>query len=419
LIDFERWLGLYFEPDMQAWVMRSDALTRLLNWVYSFSFLAITAAALLWLWFVDQRNYRLLRNTLGISAALAIITIALYPVAPPRLVDGSGLVDTIVIFGRQHSYANEYAAVPSLHVGWMAAVGFALGMSLGGKRGWLIGVLPATLMTVTVIATGNHLWIDGAFGVAYALSAALVLSRAEPLADAQRAVASVWWRLSRSFEAAGRAAISVTNNSRACFTLFALGGLLTYLITEQIVNPGFTDFWPYLTGQVAVILLLLVGLEVYFEREGGLSWLTHVVAVVCCYADVLGTDGNLYASINEYDKITHFAGIAAVTAAAYDCLRALSIRGTITQSPTSRLWVSVALGIAIGVGWEVYELLGDKVFNTARVYGPVDILSDIVSDAMGGLSVALLLWLAEQQRIPERPTAPADRSAREPFGPDQ
>jgi hypothetical protein len=416
LITYERSLGLYIEPGLQHWVLRSELLTRALNWVYSFSFLAITAAALLWLWFVDERNYRLLRNMLGVSALLAIITIAAFPVAPPRLVDGSGMIDTVVLFGRQHSFANEYAAVPSLHVGWMAAVGYALAASLGGRRGYLVGVLPAMLMTLTVIATGNHLWIDGAIGIAYALGAAIVLSRPAPASDLRRSLdaAKHWAR--RLAMSAGRPVASVTTNNRARFTLLALGGLLTYLIAEQNLDPGFTDFWGYLVGQVAVILLLLVVLEMLFEREGGLSWLTHVVAVACCYADVLGTDGNLYAAINEYDKITHFAGVAAVTAAAYDCLRALNMRTRSSQSPTARLWFSVALGVAIGVGWEIYELLGDKVFHTARVYGPWDTLSDIVSDAMGALSVALLLWLAEQQRAPASQgieTAAPERAARD------
>ncbi|MEX1253410.1 MAG: phosphatase PAP2 family protein [Dehalococcoidia bacterium] len=400
LIAFERSAGLYIEPGLQDWVLRSELLTRALNWVYSFSFLAITAGALLWLWFVDERNYRLLRNMLGVSALLAIITIAVFPVAPPRLVEGSGMVDTVVLFGRQHSFANEFAAVPSLHVGWMAAVGYALALTLGGRRAYVVGALPAALMTITVIATGNHLWIDGAIGIAYALGAALVLSRPSPASDLRRSLAFAGRWTQHFAMSAGRPAASVATNGRARFTLLALGGLLTYLIAEQIVDPGFTDFWGYLLGQVAVALALLVVFEVLFEREGGLSWLTHVVGVACCYADVLGTDGNLYAAINEYDKITHFAGVAAVTAGAYDCLRALNTRNRASQSPTSRLWLSVTVGVAIGVGWEIYELLGDKVFHTARVYGPWDTLSDIVSDAMGALSVALLLWLAEQQRAP-------------------
>jgi hypothetical protein len=382
--------------------------------VYSFSFLAVTTAALLWLWFVDRSNYRLLRNTLGVSALLAVVTIYLFPVAPPRLVEGSGLLDTVVLFGREHGFANEYAAVPSLHVGWMAAVGFALARSVGGGRGALIGWLPPAVMTFTVIVTGNHLFLDCVIGAVYALGGAWALS--SPLAlEAWRALPG---RLraapdaARSF--AGQAARAMSP-ARVRFTMLSLSGLLVYLITEEIVQPGFTDFWGYLVGQVGFILILLVAGEIVFEREGGLSWLAHGVAVACCYGDVLGTDGNLYATIDEYDKLTHFAGVAALTAGVYDCLRALSARGYFSQSPSARAWCAVIAGVAVGIGWEVYELLGDKVFHTARVYGPWDTTYDILSDAMGAIAVAVLLWVAEAQAearaAPPGPAHKAGRSA--------
>ncbi len=410
----EQRLGLDFEPALQAWVLRSELLTRGLNWVYSFAFLAVTAWALLWLWFVDPRNYRLLRNTLGVSALLAIVTIAAFPVAPPRLVEGSGLVDTVVLFGRQHGFANEYAAVPSLHVGWMAAVGFVLATSIGGRRGVLIGWLPAALMTVTVIATGNHLFLDGVIGAAYALGAAVVLSSPATL-RAWRWLGGSIGPARASLEGLAAQSVSALSGARARFTLLSLSGLLVYLITEQIVHPGFTDFWGYLVGQVGVILILLIGCEVVFEREGGLSWLTHGVAVVCCYADVLGTDGNLYAAIDEYDKLTHFAGVAALTAGVFDGLGALNARGRLRQSVTARAWLSVGVGVAIGIGWEIYELLGDKVFHTARVYGPWDTSYDVLSDAMGALTVAVLLWARELQSAPRRRTRSAEGAGRGPL----
>ena len=56
----------------------------------------------------------------------------LFPVAPPRLAD-IGITDTITAADRlamdsnfTTSFYNELAAVPSLHVGFAVAVGFAL-----------------------------------------------------------------------------------------------------------------------------------------------------------------------------------------------------------------------------------------------------------------------------------------------------
>ena len=133
IMEFESAIHSYFEAEFQQFLLQYDTVVSFTNWVYSFAFLAITGAILFWLWAVDTPNYRLLRNSLGISALLAVPTLALFPVAPPRLVADSGLIDSIAVFGREHAFANEYAAVPSLHVGWMALCGFVLGRSIGGK----------------------------------------------------------------------------------------------------------------------------------------------------------------------------------------------------------------------------------------------------------------------------------------------
>jgi uncharacterized membrane protein YjdF len=351
---------------------------------------------MLWLWFTDTKNYVLLRNVLGASALLAIVTIVAFPAAPPRLLASSGMVDTIVLYGREHAYANEYAALPSLHVGWMVAVGYALGLSIGGRRGVAIAVLPGALMMATVIVTGNHFWLDGALGAVYALGPALALSGglAAIIAKSTELVAPAPTAVENGLDRV----VAVLENGRVRFSALALGGLLIYLIINEIENPGFTDFWGYLVAQVAVILTLLVAGEFIFAKSGGLSWLTHAVAVACCFADILGTDGNLYNQIDEYDKLTHYLGIAAVTAGVYDCLRGMHYNGWITQPLSARLFMAVAIGVSVGVGWEVYELLGDKVFNTARVYGPWDTGNDIMSNTAGALSVALLLWVSERTR---------------------
>jgi uncharacterized membrane protein YjdF len=394
LIALERGLHTYFEAEFQQFLLRWDVVIKVTNWIYSFAFLAVTGAILLWLWAVDPPNYRLFRNALGISALLAIPTLALYPVAPPRLVAESGLIDSIAVFGREHAFANEYAAVPSLHVGWMALAGFVLGRSIGGRAGWLVGLSLGPLMLLDVVGTGNHFWVDGLIGVVYCLGAALFL-----MWLANGVFGRAWdyaWEMGAMLGQVGATTwVTLTENAKARFSFVALGILLTYLIVAQYATPGFTDFWGYLTAQVLLFLVLLVAAEVVFDDVGGLSWVTHLLAVSCAFADVLGTDGNLYARIDEYDKVTHFAGVAAITAGLYDCMRAMVRKGWLTRNATDRLFLSIAVGIAVGVAWEAYELVGDKVFNTTRVGGRWDTGNDIVSDSLGAIVAALFLYFME------------------------
>ena len=353
LISFEKSLHSYFEADFQQFVLRWEAAARFANWVYSFAFLAITGAILLWLWSTDAPNYRLLRNSLGVSALLAVPTLALFPVAPPRLAADSGLIDSIALFGRDHAFANEYAAMPSLHVGWMALAGVVLGRSVGGKLGLAIALILGPLMLLDVVATGNHFWIDGVIGSAYALGAAAALIMLEN--GSMRRLGDRMWRVGEVLGDAGALAwTTLATNSKALFSFVSLGGLLTYMIVAQHVTPGFTDYWGYLTAQVFVFLFLLVAAEIVFADQGGVSWLTHILAVSCCFADVLGTDGNLYARIDEYDKLTHFAGVAAITAGLYDCFgRARAAR----HDRPDRLRIASGSpwppASPIGVGWEV------------------------------------------------------------------
>lgn len=178
VLRFERSLGLAFESNLQSAVLAHAWAVRGVNALYSV-FLPATCATLTWLYFTDRAHFRILRNALGFSVLFAAITIALLPVAPPRLLPESGAIDTFVHVGGSQTFANQYAAIPSLHVGWMAACGLVLGQSLGGRWRWPVSVGPGLLMLVTVMATGNHFWFDGVVGAAFAAgpAAAMLLSR--------------------------------------------------------------------------------------------------------------------------------------------------------------------------------------------------------------------------------------------------
>ena len=186
IMDFERRIGLAVEEPIQQWVVGHPALVERLNWVYSFAFLSLVLGALFYLYVSDERVYRAYRTSLGVSALLALITIALVPTAPPRLAVDSGMFSTHELVGKTHGFVNPYAALPSLHVGWVALAGFALSRATRGPARWFWAIVPVAGMTFTVMATGNHYWLDGALGAIYGLVPAALLLR-ERRADASPA----------------------------------------------------------------------------------------------------------------------------------------------------------------------------------------------------------------------------------------
>jgi len=240
--------------------------------------------------------------------------------------------------------------------------------------------------------TGNHYWIDGLVGACFALSPAIWLSNREDLAAARRGFARV------SGWAAARAAIA--ENRGAQFSIGALGLLLAYLIVREPITPGFTNYWGYIIAQIAATIVAIAYLCTVFRAEGGLSWPTHLIVVAVTYADTFGTAGHFYDRYVTYDKITHFGGGAALAAACYDILYALNLRGRINWSASLRVFAATLVPVMLGVGWEVYEVFGDAVFNTGRHQGSLDTTYDLISDTTGALLVCLLMWRRELKQLP-------------------
>ena len=74
----------------------------------------------------EPRKHRVIRNTILLSAFMAVPIYAVFPVTPPRLMGSAGyplgIFDTIpeAIRTKPGPLANWYAAVPSYHFGWIA-----------------------------------------------------------------------------------------------------------------------------------------------------------------------------------------------------------------------------------------------------------------------------------------------------------
>ena len=104
-----------------------------------------------------------------------------FPLAPPRMFPGWGFLDTMATYGpsaydgASGALVNQYAAMPSLHIGW--AVLIAVVVCRTGPR--LLAVL-ACLHAVTTVAvvtvTANHWLLDGLVAVAL-LGVALLVVR--------------------------------------------------------------------------------------------------------------------------------------------------------------------------------------------------------------------------------------------------
>ena len=176
LVGLERSLGAFVERDVQRLVLGiDDGVVPVLNAIYIWGHWPVIAAVLGWLAWRRREAFLVYRNALLLSGLVGMLIVATFPVAPPRLMD-LGFLDTVTLHSEAYrvlqppSLTNQYAAMPSFHVGWDLLVGIALVRESG--RAWLraVGYLLPILMLVTVVATGNHYFVDAVVGDAIVLA---------------------------------------------------------------------------------------------------------------------------------------------------------------------------------------------------------------------------------------------------------
>ena len=178
VIAAERALRIYWELEMQSWILDHYWAIRAMNWIYFWGHMPVIVAFAVYLWVWHRPAYILIRNAFLASGAIGVVVYALYPVAPPRLIPFEGYIDTMAVFDRvgyqaqeAQAFVNPYAAIPSLHFGWA--------MLLGGVVAWvgrahplivLAGVLWPVAMLFSVVMTANHFLIDAVAGAIVSLA---------------------------------------------------------------------------------------------------------------------------------------------------------------------------------------------------------------------------------------------------------
>lgn len=185
IVDLESWLHIAWERAIQASILRSDVVVTFANWVYIWGHWPVILGTAVALYAYRRERYFLLRNAIFISGAIGFLLFALFPVAPPRLLD-LGLVDTVT--ERSDAYralqppglTNQYAAFPSLHLGWNVLVGVVLLLTTAHLAVRVFAVAMPLAMGFAVIATANHFVLDvcgGLVVVLVGLAAALAIDR--------------------------------------------------------------------------------------------------------------------------------------------------------------------------------------------------------------------------------------------------
>ena len=191
VIRIEERLHLWIEPHVQSWYLDlpSHGFIKVWNVYYGTAHFIVTVGVLVAAYRLAPARYRFIRTTLAGTTALALIGFAGFTLMPPRLLGvdspygaclgqgpdchGYGIVDTIDRWGGLWKFgeggmaavSNQYAAMPSLHIGWSTWCALSMVLIIGqGWKRYLWLLYPATTF-FCIIVTGNHYWLDAFFGL--------------------------------------------------------------------------------------------------------------------------------------------------------------------------------------------------------------------------------------------------------------
>ncbi|KKL59816.1 hypothetical protein LCGC14_2211540 [marine sediment metagenome] len=196
VIDAERYLGIFWEDNMNAWIKGRQFLAQTANIVYFWLHFPLIIVFGLYLYYGQRNKYTLMRDAFLTSGAIALIIYWLYPVAPPwalnELAVGdfgfdpgapsyvTGFFDTMEAYlgyGYQaqstRAFVNPYAAMPSLHFGWDLLLGIGI-VWASWRQPWMwlalpIGIFLPLSQIPAITATANHFFLDAAAGAVVAL----------------------------------------------------------------------------------------------------------------------------------------------------------------------------------------------------------------------------------------------------------
>jgi hypothetical protein len=178
----ERFLRLPNEADVQQAVIGWHGLMSAVNLHYQVGYVVSVVGSLVWIYVRHPEYYIWYRRFLTLVTFIGLIGHIVFPMAPPRLLTGDDVVDTAELFGHAvygpvgTGLSNQYAAMPSLHVGWAVVVAVAFVVVLRSRWRWL-AVLHPVITLLVVVVTGNHFWMDGiVVSVIVAVAAAVAVA---------------------------------------------------------------------------------------------------------------------------------------------------------------------------------------------------------------------------------------------------
>jgi uncharacterized membrane protein YjdF len=157
---------------------------------------------------------------------------------------------------------------------------------------------------------------------------------------------------------------------------------------------------------IAASLVLVLALARVVSLPRFYDFSVIVVVTLIAWGEVLG----FYDSWSSYDNVVHFTVPLLVTGLIYVLLVRLGVMPELSElrqvhQKFGFFITAVALGMAIGAGWEIVEWTLDETTGSNLVGSTTDTATDLIWDTMGatGSALILVLWSIGNHSLRRRP----------------
>jgi hypothetical protein len=176
VVALERRLRLHFEPELQALLLPRERLVGVLNVAYVTLNVGLTVGWLMRLFHRRHPEFHRLRRSAVLATVGAQPVFLLFPVAPPRTLDG--FVDTIADVsgvdldaGLISKLYDPIAAMPSIHLAYAVVTAAGITETSGSPVARALAPAYPPLVALVVFSTANHYVLDAIAGAALGLGA--------------------------------------------------------------------------------------------------------------------------------------------------------------------------------------------------------------------------------------------------------
>lgn len=169
----EQTLGIAVERSVNHAINSVTWLIVGMNYYYATLHFVVTIGVLVWIYRFHPGRYAATRLVLFATTGVALVGYYCYPLAPPRLMNGQDFIDTVLVHhtwgsmasGNLKQMSNQYAAMPSMHIGWSLWCGLTIFAVASAPWARILGLLYPTATLVVIVATANHFWLDAVGGM--------------------------------------------------------------------------------------------------------------------------------------------------------------------------------------------------------------------------------------------------------------